>query len=134
MKKNKSVTHTDTPQYRSNLERQFHDIYPNTQYENVKLSYVVHKTYTPDFQLSPTIFVETKGYFKPMDRQKQLLVKKQYPNVTFILIFQDSTKVITKGSKTTYKIWAENNGFKTLDIKELHKFKTKDDLIRWALA
>lgn len=122
------------PNYRSNLEKTFATAFPQATYEQVKLDYVVRRTYTPDFQLAPNVFVETKGYFKPMDRQKQLLVKKQYPNAIFVLIFQDSDKVITKGSKTTYKMWAEQNGFKTLDITEMSRFPTQESLVKWALA
>ena len=41
-----------------------------------------------------------------------LAVKKQHPDLDIRLVFQAPHNTISKGSKTTYAIWAEKNDFK----------------------
>lgn len=74
----------------------------------------VHK-YKPDFPLPNGIIVETKGWFKPEDRRKHLIIKMQHPAIDIRFVFQRSRAFITKGSKTTYGMWCEKNGFKYAD-------------------
>jgi hypothetical protein len=81
-------------------------------YETVKFSYVVpasKHTYTPDFCLSPTKFIEAKGIWDAEDRRKMLLVIKQYPEVKFYMLFQNARKKIAKGSKTSYGDWCDKH-------------------------
>ena len=87
------------------------------KYESTKLPYEVHKshTYTPDFPVTDTIIIETKGRFLTADRMKMLEVKRQYPDIDFRFIFTNSNSRISKLSKTTYAKWCQNNGFKYAD-------------------
>lgn len=67
--------------------------------------------------------VETKGVFETADRQKQLLIKKQYPMSDIRLVFDryirkdgtlgkgGSLSPLYKGSKSTYASWCEKHGF-----------------------
>ncbi|MCW2286656.1 hypothetical protein M2320_004466 [Rhodoblastus acidophilus] len=87
-------------------------------YEGMKIAYVVperHASYTPDFPLPNGIIVETKGEFDLDDRKKHLLIQEQYPELDIRFVFQNSKNKIYKGSKTTYAMWCEKNGFKYAD-------------------
>jgi hypothetical protein len=68
--------------------------------------------YTPDFILPNGIIIETKGRFVTADRQKHLLIKKQYPGLDIRFVFSNPNCRISKKSKTTYAMWCEKNGFK----------------------
>lgn len=94
----------------------------NPNFETLKLPYRVEKncTYTPDFPVSNSIIIETKGRFQTADRMKMLLIKAQYPEYDFRFIFSNSKSKISKVSNTTYGRWCEKNGFKYAD-KELPK-------------
>lgn len=90
----------------------------NPQYEQIKLPYVIPETqhtYTPDFPVSSTIIIETKGRFLTADRQKMLRLKNQYPDIDFRFIFSNSKSKINKKSTTTYADWCIKNGFKYSD-------------------
>jgi len=69
------------------------------------------RKYTPDFKLSDTAYIEAKGIFDASDRIKMKLMKSQYPDVTFYMLFQNAHKKLSKSSKTTYAMWCEKNGF-----------------------
>ena len=69
------------------------------------------RKYTPDFKLSDTAYIEAKGIFDSSDRIKMKLMKEQYPNVTFYMLFQNAHKKLSKSSKTSYAMWCEKNGF-----------------------
>ena len=87
------------------------------KYESLKLKYRVEKdhTYTPDFPITNTIIIETKGGFLTSDRMKMLLIQKQHPEYDFRFVFNNSKARISKISKTTYGEWCERNGFKYAD-------------------
>lgn len=103
--------------YRSGLEKTIQleleglDIEPN--YEGREFEYIVpeskHK-YTPDFPVSPHIIIETKGRWVLEDRQKMLLLIKQYPDISFRMLFQKASQKIKKGSKTSYADWCDKHG------------------------
>lgn len=89
------------------------------RYEELVVAYVTpeqkHK-YTPDFLLCSTdIIVETKGLFTSADRKKHLLVREGNPHLDIRFVFQRSSTPINKGSKTTYAMWCEKNGFQYAD-------------------
>lgn len=67
--------------------------------------------YHPDFILPNGIIIETKGRFVLADRKKHLLIKAQYPHLDIRFVFTNSKNKISKGSKTTYAMWCEKNGF-----------------------
>jgi hypothetical protein len=103
------------PKYRSRLEeklaRWFELNGHQFEYESLKLNYTLSAVYTPDFILPNGVILEAKGYFKPEDRRKMLAIKKQHPKLDIRLVFQQPLNTLTKKSKTTYKKWAEQNGF-----------------------
>lgn len=99
--------------YRSKLEHTFASTYPSLKYEVEKIPYVIpaskHK-YTPDFQVSRSMYLETKGVLKAADRKKLLLVKEANPHTEIIMVFQNPELKAT--SRQTYWQWAEKNGFR----------------------
>jgi hypothetical protein len=107
--------------YRSKLESKVANMLPEgCTYEKDKLHYVIpeskHK-YTPDFCIGKNKFIEVKGYLKPVERKKHVLLKEQHPEVTIYFFFDNADKKIYKGSKTTYGMWARENGFEYSDMK-----------------
>lgn len=83
-------------------------------FETLALPYTVPASvhsYKPDFLLPNGIVIETKGLFTLEDRKKMLLIKKQHPNVDIRMVFQNAKAKISKGSPTTYAMWAEKNGY-----------------------
>ena len=103
--------------YRSGLEdrvsQQLKKLSVSVKYEELKIKYEVHdfRTYTPDFELPNGIIIETKGRFVLDDRKKHLLIKKQHPDLDIRFVFSNSNAKINKGSKTTYGMWCDKNGF-----------------------
>jgi hypothetical protein len=84
-------------------------------YEPFKINYnkpETKHTYTPDFQLPNGIIIETKGRLVIDDRKKHVLIKKQHPHLDIRFVFEYAKGKIRKGSKTTYSMWAEKEGFK----------------------
>jgi hypothetical protein len=81
------------------------------QYESLKLEYVIESVYTPDYILPNGVILEAKGWFKPSDRRKMLAVKVAHPHLDIRFVFQNPNSPISKGSKTTYAMWCEKNGF-----------------------
>lgn len=66
-------------------------------------------TYTPDFVIGPSKYIETKGIFSPTDRKKMQLIKEQFPNVTIYLLFQRNNRINEKGEK--YSDWCDQNEY-----------------------
>lgn len=89
----------------------------NPCYESRKLPYRVEEThnYTPDFPVTKSLIIETKGRFQTADRMKMLKIKTQYPDIEFRFVFTNSKARISKASQTTYARWCEKNGFKYAD-------------------
>lgn len=88
-------------------------IEPN--YEAQKFEYTIPESkhiYTPDFPVSPHIVIETKGRWVVEDRQKMLLIMKQYPDIEFRMLFYNANQKIKKGSKTSYAMWCDKHGIK----------------------
>lgn len=102
-----------------------------------KLTYTIPETkhlYTPDYVIKGTnLIIEYKGLFDNSDRNKQLLLKKQHPDKTVIIVFQNPRLKIYKGSPTTVAMWCDKNGItwttrenlKTTILLKLHEKKTK---------
>lgn len=88
------------------------------EYEKLKLRYTrpaSEHTYTPDIALPNGVILELKGRLTVQDRQKMILVKKQYPDLDIRFVFSNSRTKISKGSKTTYADWCVKNGFPFCD-------------------
>ncbi len=112
--------------YRSGLEEQIAQqlVKQNIdfEYESKVIKYTkpekVHR-YTPDFILfkknGGIMYIEGKGRFLTADKQKSLLVKKQYPRLDLRFVFSNSKTKISKKSKTTYAMWCDKHGFKYSD-------------------
>ncbi|MEM0951727.1 MAG: hypothetical protein AAGI66_06250 [Cyanobacteria bacterium P01_H01_bin.74] len=102
--------------YRSGLEKslaqQLKDYGISVAYESETIHYTQEKGYTPDFILPNGIIIESKGYFDPEDRRKHLEIQQQWPELDLRFIFSNPNNKIRKGSKTTYAMWCEKNGFK----------------------
>lgn len=92
-------------------------------FEDHKVEYVKPERkskYTPDFRIftyldgTPRprpLIIETKGRFLTADRQKQLLIKRQHPELDIRFVFSNPNQKISKTSKTTYAIWCQKHGF-----------------------
>jgi len=86
------------------------------EYEPEKFEYVLPgRRYTPDFKVTrsdgTTFMAEYKGYLRPEDRTKMVAVQQSHPDLDIRFIFGNAKKLITKGSKTTYGMWATKHGF-----------------------
>lgn len=118
----KTTRTSKDPRYRSGLEREAADQLTEAGlsfgYESDRIDYLRPAKpckYTPDFVLTKTdgtkMYIETKGRFDTQDRQKQLLIKDQHPDLDIRLVFQNANQRIGKASRTTYAKWAEAKGF-----------------------
>lgn len=84
------------------------------EYEQLRIPWldVKQRHYRPDFLiLKNYIIVETKGLFSPTDRRKHVEVKEQHPDLDIRFVFTNPNSKLYKGSKTTYAMWCEANGF-----------------------
>lgn len=109
--------------FRSGLEekisKQLESLNVSYRYEAEALPFVQpekNRKYTPDFFIydeedNLKLIIESKGRFTVADRQKMLWIKKQYPDSDIRMVFSNSKTKISKGSKTTYGMWCEKNGF-----------------------
>lgn len=76
------------------------------KYESERLPYIFSGYYLPDFVLTTpngTVYVETKGYFRPEHKRKLVAVKKLNPALDIRLLFY--------ARKPKDIRWAEKNGF-----------------------
>ena len=114
------------------------------KYEGMKITYfqpAIKKTYKPDFPITGSFIVETKGAFNSADRKKMKLIKKQNPKMDIRFVFSNSKTKIGKKSQTTYGKWCELNSFPyhciqstketfpkewLLEIKETQNGKTRN--------
>lgn len=119
-RKSRRASTSSTSPYRSKLEGKVAELLPEIKYETRKLDYIVpaskHK-YLVDFELGPNDYIEVKGRLLPSERKKYLLVRECNPDITLRFFFDKSDNKIYKGSKTTYAMWAEENGFLWTDIR-----------------
>ena len=110
--------------YRSNFEELVATKLKLTDYETDKFKYTIpasKHTYTPDFKVAPSVYLETKGRLTAKDRAKHLRVAAENPKLVIAFVFQEAYNTLYKGSKTTYADWAEKNKFLWFDWKEHQK-------------
>lgn len=104
--------------YRSGLEVEtaafLSDKQQEVRYEKLSIEWedLMYRNYTADFVLDNGIIVETKGLFSASDRRKHTEVKKQHPSLDIRFVFSNANAKLYKGSKTTYRQWCEQHGFK----------------------
>jgi hypothetical protein len=109
--------------YRSKFEARFNLLTGGKlEYEQDKVKYTIPEsqhTYLPDFSIPGTnIRFELKGIFDSASRSKMLLVKKQHPELRFIMVFYRANCPINRGSKTTYESWCDKNGLEYMSITQ----------------
>ena len=86
-------------------------------YEPDSFQYTVEeiRTYTPDFKIYTRsgrhFYIEYKGVLDLETRKKMVRVQQQHKDVDIRFVFQNASNKIRKGSKTTYGVWADKNGF-----------------------
>ncbi len=83
------------------------------EYETLKISYNKPSTYTPDFIFPNGVIIEAKGFFKPSDRTKHLLIQAQDKENQYDIrfLFQNAYNRLNKNSNTTYADWCDKYGF-----------------------
>ena len=96
--------------------------YPSVKYEPNKFKFIqpeIERTYIPDFKTGRSnIFLEAKGKLDLETRKKMIWFRDSNPNIRIIFLFQNPDNKITKRSKTTYAMWATDNGFEWLDFRK----------------
>jgi hypothetical protein len=80
------------------------------EYETKLIHYEKTHSYKPDFILPNGVIIETKGYFKSVDRTKHRLIKKQHPELDIRFVFMNPD-ARGEGSKATNAEWCEKFGF-----------------------
>ncbi len=84
-------------------------------YETSSFPYTIRKTYIADFTIGTrdgrTIYVETKGWFRPQDRTKMRAVKEANPTADIRMVFPQDNK-LNKTSKMRYSDWCEKYGIR----------------------
>lgn len=113
--------------YKSMFEVKVHEqlnrmIGKKVLYEPDRINFVQpekKRYYVPDFKIKGTQneYIEAKGRFTMQDRQKHLWIKEQYPDMKVYFVFANPWLPINKGSKTTYAVWCEKNGFEWASIE-----------------
>jgi predicted nuclease of restriction endonuclease-like RecB superfamily len=124
---------TNLGKFKSKLEKNFSELLTTlgipTKYEPDKFAYIKKHTYCPDFRISDTVYVETKGRFSGSDRTKMILAREQNPGLVLILGFQNPNLTLSKASKTTYSAWCEKNDFYWFDAKDPARLKAILNLV-----
>ena len=109
--------------FRSGSERTCSDLLNERRvaydYEPTKFSYVIMKTYLPDFYLPEyDFYIEVKGRFTSQDRAKHLHIKEQHPELDIRFMFDNPNAKLYKGSSSTYGEWASKHNYLFCKTKE----------------
>jgi hypothetical protein len=114
MKKAKKRIKNRRVQYRSKFEKNIALSLKREgvdfEYETLKINYTKFAVYTPDFIFPNGVIIEAKGFFKPSDRTKHILIRDQTPH-DIRFLFQNAYQRLNKNSNTTYGEWCDRNGF-----------------------
>ena len=114
------------PQFKSKLEEKVWSIlkkhFPSVKYEPQKYKFIqpeIERTYIPDFKTGrSSIYIEAKGKLDLETRKKMIWFRDSNPGIRVIFLFMNPDNKITKRSKTTYAMWATDNGFEWLDFRK----------------
>jgi hypothetical protein len=109
--------------FRSGSEKKCSDLLNKRRvvydYEPTKFSYVITKTYLPDFYLPDYgFYIEVKGRFTSQDRAKHLYIKEQHPELDIRFMFDNPNARLYKGSSSTYSDWADKHNYLYCKTKE----------------
>ena len=106
--------------FKSKFEKTFNDQYGKSLkgYETTCFTYVLTHTYTPDWKVSETVFLETKGRWLSSDRTKIVKVLAQNPRLKLAMVFMKADTPINKGSTTTYADYCDKKGITWFDQKD----------------
>ncbi len=114
MKKAKRIVKHRKCRFRSKFERDtalaLKGAGVDFEYETLKISYTKHAVYTPDFIFPNGVIIEAKGYFKPSDRTKHILIQQQ-TEYGIRFLFYNAYQRLNKNSNTTYANWCDKHGF-----------------------
>ena len=108
MKKAKKRIKNRRVQYRSKFEKNIALSLKREgvdfEYETLKINYTKFAVYTPDFIFPNGVIIEAKGFFKPSDRTKHLLIQAQDKENQYDIrfLFQNAYQRLNKNSNTTY--------------------------------
>ncbi len=80
------------------------------EYETMRIKYQKFCTYTPDFIFPNGVIIEAKGFFKPSDRTKHILISQQ-TSYHIRFLFMNAHQRLNKNSNTTYADWCDKHGF-----------------------
>jgi hypothetical protein len=114
------------PSFKSKLEEKVWAVlkknFPSVKYEPNKFKFIqpeIERTYIPDFKTGRSnIFLEAKGKLDLETRKKMVWFRDSNPTIRIIFLFMNPDNKITKRSKTTYAMWATDNGFEWLDFRK----------------
>jgi len=114
------------PTFKSKLEEKVWGTlkkhFPSVKYEPQKYKFIqpqIERTYIPDFKTGRSnIYIEAKGKLDLETRKKMVWFRDSNPTIRIIFLFQNPDNKITKRSKTTYAMWATDNGFEWLDFRK----------------
>lgn len=114
------------PLFKSKLEEKVWAVlkkeFPSVKYEPNKFKFIqpeIERTYIPDFKTGRSnIFLEAKGKLDLETRKKMVWFRDSNPTIRIIFLFMNPDNKITKRSKTTYAMWATDNGFEWLDFRK----------------
>jgi predicted nuclease of restriction endonuclease-like RecB superfamily len=119
--KKSKQTHS-AKRFKSGLERDFAELLVkhgvSAEYEATRFEFIRVGHYTPDWKVSDSLYIETKGYFSPRNRGDLLSFREQHPNVEIFLVFSAPNNRLTSKSKTTYAEWADRHGFRWSSIRQ----------------
>jgi hypothetical protein len=84
----------------------------HTPYEAFRIRFDSgRRTYTPDFILANGIIIETKGYFRPEDREKHLTIRSEHPDLDVRFVFSNAQNRLSQFATDTYADWCHEHGF-----------------------
>lgn len=114
------------PSFKSKLEEKVWAVlkkeFSAVKYEPQRFKFIqpeVERTYIPDFKTGRSnIFIEAKGKLDLETRKKMVWFRDSNPTIRIIFLFMNPDNKITKRSKTTYAMWATDNGFEWLDFRK----------------
>ena len=114
------------PSFKSKLEEKVWAVlkkeFLTVKYEPQRFKFIqpeVERTYIPDFKTGRSnIFIEAKGKLDLETRKKMVWFRDSNPTIRIIFLFMNPDNKITKRSKTTYAMWATDNGFEWLDFRK----------------